>query len=115
MISDDHGAGDSGCYGNRDVRTPNLDRLAAEGMRFNLAFAASSLESVFASHTGADHHYAAWKANWSPHRAIRTRTYKYILNPRCSMQCHTPTFVVTTPLAAPSLIELAARIHTANP
>lgn len=28
MISDDHGAGDSGCYGNRDVRTPNLDRLA---------------------------------------------------------------------------------------
>jgi N-sulfoglucosamine sulfohydrolase len=54
MISDDHGAADSGCYGNRDVRTPNLDRLAAEGMRFNLAFAASTLCSPSRAviHTG---------------------------------------------------------------
>ena len=29
---------DLGCYGNRAIRTPNLDRLAAEGVRFNHAF-----------------------------------------------------------------------------
>ncbi len=30
---------DLGCYGGRNVRTPNLDRLAAEGVRFTRAFA----------------------------------------------------------------------------
>jgi len=43
IISDDHGWRDSGCYGNMDVSTPNLDRLAREGMRFTHAFAASTL------------------------------------------------------------------------
>lgn len=43
IISDDHGWRDSRCYGNRDTRTPNMDRLASEGMRFTHAFAASTL------------------------------------------------------------------------
>src|SRR6188768_4177430 len=30
---------DLGCYGMKNVRTPNLDRLAAEGMRFTNVFA----------------------------------------------------------------------------
>ena len=30
-----------GCYGNADAKTPNIDRLAAEGIRFNRAFANS--------------------------------------------------------------------------
>ncbi len=34
IVTDDMGWGDLGCYGNDKVRTPNLDRLAAEGMRF---------------------------------------------------------------------------------
>ena len=34
FISDDHGWEDSGCYGNNAVRTPNIDHLATEGMRF---------------------------------------------------------------------------------
>jgi len=34
MIADDLGYGDLGCYGQKKIRTPNLDRLAAEGMRF---------------------------------------------------------------------------------
>jgi len=41
FLSDDHGWADSGCYGNRQVRTPNLDRLASEGMRLTHAFAGS--------------------------------------------------------------------------
>lgn len=35
MIADDLGYGDLGCYGQKKIRTPNLDRLAAEGMRFS--------------------------------------------------------------------------------
>lgn len=34
FVSDDHSAIDVGCYGNRDVHTPNMDRLAREGVRF---------------------------------------------------------------------------------
>ena len=41
FISDDHSWHDSGPYGAKDVRTPNLDKLARESMRFDLAFAAS--------------------------------------------------------------------------
>ncbi|HKB38711.1 MAG TPA: sulfatase, partial [Gemmataceae bacterium] len=34
ILADDQGYGDLGCYGAKDLRTPNLDRLAAEGTRF---------------------------------------------------------------------------------
>jgi N-sulfoglucosamine sulfohydrolase len=40
-LSDDHGWDLAGCYGHTTIRTPNLDRLASEGMRFTKAFAAS--------------------------------------------------------------------------
>ena len=33
LITDDQGYGDLGCYGNPDLRTPNLDRLYAESVR----------------------------------------------------------------------------------
>ena len=34
ILSDDHAQKALGCYGNTDIETPGLDRLAAEGMRF---------------------------------------------------------------------------------
>ncbi len=40
ILSDDHSVPHPGCYGNRDVKTPNLDRFAAEGIRFHRAYAA---------------------------------------------------------------------------
>lgn len=43
FISDDLNQQDVGCYGNADVRTPNMDLLAKEGMRFTRAYAASSM------------------------------------------------------------------------
>jgi len=43
FLGDDHSAWDAGCYGNKVVRTPNLDRLASEGMRFNRAFTATAM------------------------------------------------------------------------
>ncbi len=38
IVSDDHGIEALGCYGNPVVKTPNLDGLAAEGVRFTNAF-----------------------------------------------------------------------------
>ncbi len=38
IVSDDHGAGDLGCWGHPVVKTPNLDRLADDGTRFTHAF-----------------------------------------------------------------------------
>lgn len=38
ILSDDHSAQFVGCYGNEIIKTPNLDRFAGEGMRFDLAF-----------------------------------------------------------------------------
>jgi arylsulfatase A-like enzyme len=40
VLSDDHSAPHVGCYGNPDIRTPNLDRLASQGMRFDRAYVA---------------------------------------------------------------------------
>src|SRR5438094_2353647 len=34
ILADDLGYGDLGCYGQSRIRTPSLDRLAAEGLRF---------------------------------------------------------------------------------
>ena len=41
FITDDQSQIDTGLYGNPNVRTPNLDRLAHEGMTFSHAFVAS--------------------------------------------------------------------------
>jgi hypothetical protein len=34
ILADDIGYGDFGCYGATQVKTPNVDRLAAQGLRF---------------------------------------------------------------------------------
>ncbi len=41
FLTDDHGAWATGCYGNREVRSPVLDRLSREGVRFQNAFTPS--------------------------------------------------------------------------
>lgn len=41
LLSDDQGAWAMGCAQNADVQTPNLDRLAAQGVRFDNFFCAS--------------------------------------------------------------------------
>jgi arylsulfatase A-like enzyme len=38
ILSDDHSAPFLGCYGNPDVKTPNIDKLAAEGVLFKHAY-----------------------------------------------------------------------------
>jgi len=43
IMTDQHSRHFLGCYGNELVRTPNLDRLAAEGMRFDNTYCAAPL------------------------------------------------------------------------
>jgi arylsulfatase A-like enzyme len=38
IVADDHAAYVTGCYGNPVVRTPNIDRLASTGVRFDRAY-----------------------------------------------------------------------------
>jgi uncharacterized sulfatase len=39
ILADDMGYSALSCYGNKDISTPNLDRLASQGMRFTSAYA----------------------------------------------------------------------------
>jgi arylsulfatase A-like enzyme len=43
ILADDFGYADLSCYGRPDYKTPNIDRLATEGMRFMQAYANSSV------------------------------------------------------------------------
>ena len=43
IVADDLGYYDLGCYGNRFIETPHLDRMAAEGVRFTQGYAAAPL------------------------------------------------------------------------
>jgi len=43
ILADDLGYGDLGCYGQRKIRTPHLDGMAVEGMRFTEHYSGSSV------------------------------------------------------------------------
>lgn len=43
ILADDLGYGDLGCYGQTKIKTPNIDKLAAEGMRFTDFYAGSTV------------------------------------------------------------------------
>ncbi|MBW3597027.1 MAG: arylsulfatase [Planctomycetes bacterium] len=43
ILADDLGYGDLGCYGQKIIQTPNIDRLAQEGMRFTDFYAGSTV------------------------------------------------------------------------
>lgn len=68
ILADDLGWGDLSCYGQKKFSTPNLDRLAAEGMRFTQAYAgspsgAASRGTIFTGrHTG----HARIRGNYGP-------------------------------------------------
>jgi len=43
ILADDLGYGDLGCYGQKRIKTPNLDKMAAEGMQFTQHYAGSTV------------------------------------------------------------------------
>ncbi|HAV13133.1 MAG TPA: arylsulfatase [Opitutae bacterium] len=46
ILNDDQGYQDLGCYGSPDIKTPNVDRLASEGIRFTDFYVASNVCSA---------------------------------------------------------------------
>lgn len=61
IMCDDMGYGDLACYGQQYIATPNIDRLAAEGMRFTQAYSGSPVSApsrasfMTGQHTGHTH------------------------------------------------------------
>jgi len=43
ILADDLGYGDLGCYGQKQIKTPNIDKMAAGGMRFTQFYAGSTI------------------------------------------------------------------------
>lgn len=43
ILADDVGPGDAGCYGATKIKTPNIDRLAASGIRFDNGYASAAV------------------------------------------------------------------------
>ena len=63
ILTDDQGYGDLGCYGSTTIDTPNIDRLCAEGMKFESFYVhnrcsptrASLMTVCHAQRVGVDH------------------------------------------------------------
>ena len=56
VLADDLGWSELGCYGNTFNETPNLDRLAKEGIRFTHAYAAAPVCSPYRAAFLTGHH-----------------------------------------------------------
>ncbi|BCM89687.1 arylsulfatase [Abditibacteriota bacterium] len=61
VLADDMGYGDLGCYGGQGVKTPNVDRLAAEGIRFTQFYVNSPLCSPSRTAFTTGQYPARWK------------------------------------------------------
>lgn len=86
IFTDNQQASTLGCYGNTEIHTPNLDRLAAEGIRFDNAFCpnafcspcrASVLTGLLPSQHGVhswidDRNMDEWPENWHALDGLRT-------------------------------------------
>lgn len=77
ILADDLGYGDLGCYGQKRIRTPNLDRMAAEGIRFTQAYAGSTVcaPSRCALMTGLHMGHAWVRGNRYPDLPLRPQDY----------------------------------------
>jgi len=73
ILADDLGYGDLGCYGQKQIATPNLDRLASEGIRFTQAYAGSTVcaPSRCAMMTGLHMGHAYVRGNRYPDLPLR--------------------------------------------
>jgi arylsulfatase A-like enzyme len=77
ILADDLGYGDLGCYGQKRIQTPNLDRMASEGIRFTQAYAGSTVcaPSRCALMTGLHMGHAWVRGNRYPDLPLRPQDY----------------------------------------
>jgi arylsulfatase A len=91
ILADDLGYGDLGCYGAEKIKTPNLDALAAEGMRFTDAYAPSPI--CCPTRYGVLSGIYPWRVPrldsvnlWATHRSTSLLTTNYRLD--CTLASH---------------------------
>ena len=78
-----------GCYGNEEIRTPSIDRIASEGMRFSDAYCVNSVCSpnratCFTGLLPSQHGVHSYLGGESRMRRWeRTRTARSESSPRC--------------------------------
>jgi arylsulfatase A-like enzyme len=71
VLADDLGYGELGCYGQKLIHTPHLDRMAAEGMRFTQFYSGNTVcaPSRTVLLTGLHNGHATVRGNGSPESA----------------------------------------------
>lgn len=71
IMADDMGYNDLGCYGAPRIQTPNIDRMAAEGIRFNRHYAGTSVcapsRSVLMTGQHSGHTPVRGNLQWEPY------------------------------------------------
>ncbi len=74
ILADDLGYGDIGVHGQADIRTPSIDQLATEGLRFTNAYAANPIcaPSRCGLMTGLHMGHCMVDRNANPNQALRT-------------------------------------------
>lgn len=84
VLADDLGYGDVGCYGGRGARTPNIDRLAAEGIRFTQFYVNSPICSPSRAAFLTGQYPARWRiTSYIDNRALnRQRGMAQWLDPK---------------------------------
>jgi arylsulfatase A-like enzyme len=73
VLADDLGYGDLGCYGQTTLKTPVIDRMAAEGMRFTQCYAGNTVccPSRSSLLTGLHPGHARHRGNYAPFKGKR--------------------------------------------
>ncbi len=73
IMADDLGYGDLGCYGQKVIKTPNIDRLCSEGMKFTDVYAGATVcaPSRCILMTGKHGGHATVRGNRNPEVPLR--------------------------------------------
>src|SRR5204862_527323 len=81
ILSDEHSRRVLGCYGHGMIRTPNLDRLAAAGVRFSDAYTNSPICVPARAASAGDKPWVLFVALVCPHFPLIARPEWYGLYP----------------------------------
>lgn len=65
IMADDMGWGDAGCYGQQHIQTRNIDRLAAQGLRFTSAYAGAPVCAPSRSCLVTGQHAGHTRVRWN--------------------------------------------------
>ena len=87
VFIDDMGWGDFSCFGNKDASTPNIDRLASEGIRFEQFYVNSPICSPSRTALSTGHYPQRWKiTSYLAHRTLNEqRGMAQWLDPKAPM------------------------------